>query len=260
MRLGVREVAHLFEVTERTVYRWVREEALPAHEVEGQSRFHRAEVLEWATARDITPSPEIFDAEATSPETSIAAALRRGGIHRLAPNDHEEALGGLVAHLPISDVDRTAVHEVLGARAGLGKTGAGDGIAIPHVRHPIVLDVADAIVTLCFLEHALVFPSEPAPVRTVFVLVTPSVHAHLTMLSRLAFAVREPHVRAVLERRGTDAEVLAALELVEQQSVGRAAPAEAAERAEAAASEQFRERPANGVDLREPEPRSRPAP
>ena len=77
MRLGVREVAHLFDVTERTVYRWVREDALPAHEVEGQSRFHRAEVLEWATARDITPSPEIFDAEATSPETSIAAALRR---------------------------------------------------------------------------------------------------------------------------------------------------------------------------------------
>jgi hypothetical protein len=90
------------------------------------------------------------------------------------------------------------------------------------------------------------------------------------MLSRLAFAVREPQVRAVLARHGSDTEVLAALAAVELQSVGRARAAEEkAGRAQGA--EPGVDRVAGGagavddrigdkgVDLREPAPR-RPEP
>ncbi|MFO0745165.1 MAG: PTS sugar transporter subunit IIA [Myxococcota bacterium] len=203
MRLGVREVARLFDVPERTVYRWIREDELPAHEVEGQSRFHRADLLEWATARDITPSPELFEADAISPETSIAAALERGGIHpELTAGDRDEVLTAIVARLPISPADRIVVGEVLSARPDLGKSGLGEGIAIPHVRNPIVLDVALPSITLCMLAQRVDCGPQvsgmPTAVHTVFTLVTPSVRTHLTMLSRLAFTVHEPSVRQAL--------------------------------------------------------------
>jgi len=202
MRLNVREVARLFGVTEQTVYRWTREDELPAHEIEGQSRFHRADVLEWATARDITPPPEFFADEATSQDTSIAAALERGGIYLDVPAaNREDAIAAIVTHLPISRADQQLVEEVLRARPDLGKTALGAGIAIPHVRYPIVLDVAQASVTICFLERPVTGLADATPVQTVFTLVTPLVATHLVMLSRLAFAVHEPIVRAALALR-----------------------------------------------------------
>lgn len=202
MRLSVREVAKLFDVTERTVYRWIAEDELPAYEVEGQSRFQRAEVLEWATARDITPAPELFETEATSPETSIAASLERGGIHAgIEAGTREAALGAIVARLPIEEAERAIVGEVLRARPDLGRTGLVEGIAIPHVRHPIILDVTAPSLTLCLLSAPLNAGSRSAAVHTIFTLITPTVHTHLVMLSRLAFTVHDPHVREALATR-----------------------------------------------------------
>lgn len=215
MRLSVREVAGLFDVTERTVYRWISEEALPAYEVEGQSRFQRAEVLEWATARDITPAPELFETEATSAETSVAAALERGGIHiGLAAPTREAALAAIVKRLPIADAERAIVAEVLRARPDLGRTGLVAGIAIPHVRHPIILDVSAPSLTLCTLSEPLDVGADSAPVHTIFTLVTPTVHTHLVMLSRLAFTVHDPAVREVLATRDPAA-ILSAVRALE---------------------------------------------
>ena len=49
MQLGVRDVAGLFNVSEKTVYRWVKQRKLPVYRVNEQYRFSRAELLEWAT-------------------------------------------------------------------------------------------------------------------------------------------------------------------------------------------------------------------
>lgn len=214
MRLGVREVARLFDVPERTVYRWIREDELPAHEVEGESRFHRAEVLEWATARDITPSPELFEAEAISAETSVVAALERGGVHTVSAPDRAAVLAAVVARLPIADADRPAVAEVMAARPDLGKSGLGDGLAIPHVRHPIVLDVTLPSITLCLLDRPVTCGPNIAAVQSVFTLVTPTVRTHLTLLSRLAFAVHEASVKEALATRAAPA-ILNALRALE---------------------------------------------
>lgn len=218
MRLSVREVARLFDVTERTVYRWIAEDALPAYDVEGQSRFQRAEVLEWATARDITPAPELFEGEATSPETSVVAALERGGIHLgLEVGTREDLVAAIVSRLPIDDRDREVVAEVLGARSDLGRTGLVEGIAIPHVRHPLILDIPLPSLTLCTLSRPLAVGFERSRVHTIFTLVAPTVHTHLVTLSRLAFAVHDPRVRGVLTTGSAEAilEAIRALELSE---------------------------------------------
>jgi len=47
-------------------------------------------------------------------------------------------------------------------------------------------------------------------VHTLFTLITPSVQAHLQLLSRLTFALRTPSFRSAIEARAAAGEILAA--------------------------------------------------
>ena len=80
MKLTVRDAAQLLMVTEKTIYRWIKQGVIPAYQINDQYRFNRAELLEWATSRKINVSPEIF-AEPEGGETpppSLSEALREG--------------------------------------------------------------------------------------------------------------------------------------------------------------------------------------
>jgi nitrogen PTS system EIIA component len=220
MQLTVRDVATLLNVSERTIYRWIKEKTIPAYRISEQYRFHRAELLEWATARRIGVSAEIFrDAEDASVRMpSLSEALLAGGIvYRLVGSDKESVLGAAVEamHLP-DEVDREQLLRVLVAREALASTGIGDGIAIPHVRNPIVLHVPRSTITLCFLEKPVDFGAlDGQPVHCLFTMVSPTVRAHLHLLSRLAFALRDPGFQGVIRRQGLRDEILAELRKVE---------------------------------------------
>lgn len=209
MQLGIRDVAALFEVADKTVYRWVEEDGLPAHEVEGQHRFHRAEVLEWATTRDLSPSPELFGEPGAS---SISDALRRGGIFYDVPaQDRRAAISAMLERLRgVHDHDRAVLADVLLARRGFGKP-SGPHLAIPHVRHPIVLDVTDPALTLFFFATPVDLDEGEGPsaglVHAAFTLISPSVRSHLVVLSRLSYLVHDESVRAMLERRAPADEI-----------------------------------------------------
>jgi PTS system nitrogen regulatory IIA component len=98
---------------------------------------------------------------------------------------------------------------VLLARETLGSTALGDGIAIPHLRNPIVLPVPRATVCLCFLENPIEFgATDGKPVHTLFILVSPTVRDHAHQLSRLASFLREPGFRGAIERRAPGDEIL----------------------------------------------------
>jgi nitrogen PTS system EIIA component len=220
MQLTVRDVATLLNVSERTIYRWIKEKTIPAYRISEQYRFHRAELLEWATARRIGVSAEIFrdtdDASVRMP--SLSEALLAGGIvYRLVGTDKESVLGAAVEamHLP-DEVDREQLLRVLVAREALASTGIGDGIAIPHVRNPIVLHVPRSTITLCFLEKPVDFGAlDGQPVHCLFTMVSPTVRAHLHLLSRLAFALRDSGFQDVIRRQGLRDEILAELRRVE---------------------------------------------
>ena len=90
----------------------------------------------------------------------------------------------------------------------MGSTGIGEGIAIPHVRNPIVLHVPRPSITLCFLEQAVEFGAlDGKPVRVLFAVVSPTIRAHLYMMSHLAFALRDPDFKAVVLREGSREEI-----------------------------------------------------
>src|SRR5262249_49982160 len=115
-------------------------------------------------------------------------------------------------------LDRDFLLSVLLAREALGSTAIGDGVAIPHVRNPIVLEVARPIVGLCFLAQPIDFGAlDGKPVHTLFSLVSPTVRAHLHLLSRIAFLLRDARFRAALERRAGRDEILAEARRVERE-------------------------------------------
>jgi len=220
MQLAVRDAASILNVSEKTIYRWIKEGRLPAYRVAEQYRFNRAELLEWATARRINVSPEIFE----EPEgnqvvlPSMAEALQAGGIHyRIGGIDKESVLRSVVDIMRLPDsVDREFLLQVLLARESLGSTGIGDGIAIPHVRNPIVLHIPGPMITLCFLEHAVDFGSlDNKPVSILFTMVSPTIRAHLHLLSKLAFALRDPGVKGILTSQGSRDEILREIRRVE---------------------------------------------
>jgi len=219
MQLTVKDAAKLLHVSERTVYRWISEGAIPSFRVHDQHRFNRVELLDWATKRRIPVSPEIFDEPGEDDAVpSLAESLERGGIHyRVLGDDTASVLRSVVTlmHLP-EGVDRDFLYSVFLARERLGSTAVGDGIAIPHVRNPVVLHVTRPEICLCFLERPIEFGAlDGTPVSILFAIVTPTVRSHLQLLSRLAFALRDDGLRAVLQRQGNRDEIVAAFRSTE---------------------------------------------
>lgn len=221
MQLTVREVAKLLKVSESVVHRWVSESSLPAEEVNGQYRFNRSELLEWATLHKKDLTPEIFNADAANgvDPCHLDEALRAGGIvHNLKGADKEAVLRAMVQAMPLPpSYDREFLVQVFLSRESLGSTDMGDGLAIPHPRFPVVLPVKGAFITLCFLEQPIVFSAKPqaAPVHTLFALVCPTVRGHLGLLARLASALRDPSFRDALHRRAPAEEILQAAKRLE---------------------------------------------
>lgn len=201
--MTVKDAASLLHVSEKTIYRWIKQEIIPAYRINEQLRFNRAELLEWATSRRIQISPDIFleGEPSTVPLPSLTEALRAGGVaYRVGGKDGPAVLQAVVELLKLPDeVDRQFLFQVLLARETLGSTGIGGGIAIPHVRNPVVLHVTKPTVTLCFLEHPIPFNAiDGKPVHTLFTLISPTVKAHLHLLSRLGFVLRHGAFRDAL--------------------------------------------------------------
>jgi PTS system nitrogen regulatory IIA component len=156
LQLQVKDVAQFFGVSEKTIYRWIEQDGLPAFRINKQYRFNRVEILEWATARKVNASPQLLrnPVEDTGPLPDFAEALEDGGVfYRVDGTDKDSVLRSVVTLLRLPDaVDREFLLQVLLEREAMGSTSVGDGIAIPHVRNPIVLHIPRPTITLCFLE------------------------------------------------------------------------------------------------------------
>jgi PTS system nitrogen regulatory IIA component len=223
MELNIREAAKLLNATPGCLYRWIREQELPAHRVHDHYRFNRTELLEWAMARKISVSPRLFDSSSAPvrPQALVLTrALESGGIiNDLPGSDLGTVIKELVNRLSLPQgMDRAFLLRMLIAREQLGSTGIGDGIAIPHVRNPIVLHVRAPMVTLAFLRQPVDFHAvDGKPVSILFTLVSPTVRVHLTLLSRLAFTLQDPALRQALRRQASSDAILGHIARIETQ-------------------------------------------
>jgi len=212
MELNVRKAASLLGVSENTIYRWIDERRIPAYRVNESYRFNEAELLEWANSNPVHPPQSLIEGvEATPAAFTLEATLQAGGVHAgVAGRDGASALQAVVAMMPLpADVSRETLLHMLLARENAGSTGIGEGIAIPHARNPIVMHLPHPIVSLCYLAQPIDFGAiDGQPVHTLFTIVSPTIKVHLALLSRLAFALRDPAFAAVVARKGALAQIL----------------------------------------------------
>ena len=221
MQLSVQDAASLLNVSTKTVYRWIKQQVIPVYRINEQFRFNRAELLEWATSRRIPISPGIFlEGEPSKiPLPTLFDALRAGGVaYRVGGDDKASVLRAVVDMLKLPDeVDREFLYQVLLARETLGSTGIGDGIAIPHVRNPIVLHIESPFVTLGMLRRAVDFDAiDGQPVHALFMVVSPTVPGHLRILGQLGFLLRDDELRRLLRERAPAETILSRIEFLEQ--------------------------------------------
>jgi PTS system nitrogen regulatory IIA component len=207
----VRDAASLLNISEKTIYRWISQGRLPVHRISGQYRFNRNELLEWATAHRVPLSASILQEEHPQDLPGLADALRVGGIfYRVCGKDKASVLSEIVSMLPLpGEVDRDFLLEVLLARESLGSTGIGNGVAIPHVRNPIVLHIPKPMIALFFLEKPVDFAAiDGKPVHTLFTIVSPTIRGHLHLLARLSYALQQPKFKSVINHQALRDEVL----------------------------------------------------
>jgi PTS system nitrogen regulatory IIA component len=221
MQYELRDVAKMLGVPESQVYHWINEGNLPAKQVNGMYRFERAELLEWATLRRIPFSAEMFNEPGRTNGCAggLCDALELGGIaYGLEASDKRSALNAVVAAMPLPEqFDRSSLVELFLAREAMGSTAVGDGVAIPHPRHPVILPVGRPQLTICFLNQPIDFgASDKRPVHTLFVVISPTISGHLQLLAKLAHLLQDATFREILHRRGAKPEILGAVTRIDR--------------------------------------------
>ena len=220
MQLTFREVEKAFEIQESTLYQWLNSLGMPAVRANDQYYFNSVEILEWALKNRIrltTGALRICE-KARQGQDIITPALLRGGVYfGISGSLREEVLGKVLDLLPLPDhVQKVSLKEMLISREQAGTTGIGNGIAIPHVKHPVVLAGMEPVVGLFFLEKPVDFSSlDGEGVHTLFVILSSSFKGHLSLLSRLAFCLQDEEVKSALKRRTHKEEILAAFQVAE---------------------------------------------
>ncbi len=194
MQITVKNAAKLLSVSVDKIYQWIKQEDIPYIKVRDQYYFDKIELFEWAKINGIQISTEIFSdkKEENAYSTILYDSLVEGGVHYNVPgNDVASVLKSVVGLLKLpDDMDRDFLYEVLLAREALGSTGIGNGIAIPHSRNPLILDIKKPSITLCFLEKPIEFNAiDGKPVTILFTILSNTVNIHLKMLSRLAYTI-----------------------------------------------------------------------
>ena len=230
MQLTLRQAATYLGVSESVVRRWIGERGLPVHEANERLYLNGVELWEWAVEQGLPVSRSLLEHARRAPDEMppLSALLRAGGIvYDIEAAEKGELLRAFVARLPLPpEQDRATLVSVLEAREAMGSTGIGDGIAIPHVRNPIVLHIEQPFVMLGLLRHAVEFDAmDGKPVHALFMVVSPTVPVHLRILAQLGFVLRDTVLRELLHQRAPADAILERIEVLEATRTTGSVPA-----------------------------------
>ena len=207
MDLKIKDIVDLLQVTEKTVYRWIKEGKIPCYRINHQYRFNKAEINEWILSHKIEFSSSLINLGITD-RYSLTSLVEKGGIvNDLTGENVKDILKSAVEKI-LNPPDLTA-EEILSAllsREELMPTSIGRGIAIPHPRNPIVTNPNNASVTICYLHRPVDFGAlDNQPVHSLFILLTASPKMHLDVLSKISYLCQDQTFLELLKNK-TDKE------------------------------------------------------
>lgn len=212
MALTLDEAATMLGVSSSTVQRWSRQGLLGARMPTGEFTFDAHELRRWARNNGLTLKPlgglkAAVPIKKVDPKLPFVAALERGAIFRGLPGqDPVAVLSALVGEVPLTENrDRVDLKSQLLRREAMSTTGLGHGVALPHPRTPSARFAQEPRVFLALLDQAIDWNAiDGEPVHSVFLLLSPDPTRHLTILSRVAFLLRDADFCSMLARKVED--------------------------------------------------------
>jgi len=206
MDLSVKNVAKLLNVSEKTIYRMIKDEMIPCFRVGGQWRFDRREINSWTEdTRQFSFGAEKGRPSVTDEESiSVTEFLRRGGVYYFVPGNTKEdvILSCLdLIKTAIPQVDRERFFEAIMDREKLCPTSVGHGIAFPHLRLFKEFTAPFSSISLCFLEKPIPFGAlDNEDVDTLFFIFPKSERRFLRIQAKLLRLLKDDEVLSVLKK------------------------------------------------------------
>ena len=106
-------------------------------------------------------------------------------------------------------LDRSALKAALLERESLASTALGDGFALPHPRHLMLVNPEDAMVAVCYPEVPVDWGApDGLPVTTIFFVLSAVPEQHLITLSCIARLVQDKAFRSLILQRPQRTELL----------------------------------------------------
>ena len=179
-----------------TLERWIRQGRIPVKKSGMECSFGYATLKSWAGKHNTSfvlqePASAVAVVQKAAP---LSGAMGRGGVvYDLEGDDVSSILRSVTDSVTgLDEGERETLFHRLLERETLVSTGVGRGVALPHPRTPLDSCGTPSITTF-FLKHPVDFSAvDDLPVRVLFLILSPDVGAHLQMLSKISFWVREP--------------------------------------------------------------------
>lgn len=215
--ITIREAAEFFGISQVTIQRWIHQGKIPFRLMGNDYFFKYSELKEWADNHDLL----IHETNKMIPpdQGKLSAAISAGGIHRnISGNDIWSVFDHAINSLNfIKESDRKKIHDQLLNREELASTGIGHGIALPHSRKRMNLDLNSAHISLFFLENSIDYNAiDGQNVDILFMMFTPDTQSHLSMLSIISQLLNNEDFLPILRKSNiSNSELLKVIEETE---------------------------------------------
>jgi len=211
MELKIKDIVDLLQVSEKTVYRWIKDKKIPCYRINHQYRFNRTEINEWILSNKIELSSTLINLTNPDRRDSLEQLLEKGGVvTQVSGENVREVLQSAVQRITTpQNISKEEILSALLSREELMPTAVGKGIAIPHPRNPIITDLKSASVSICRLERPVDFGSlDNQPVHTLFILLTASPKMHLEVLSKISYLCQDDAFLHILKEHSNKETIL----------------------------------------------------
>ncbi|MCX6150645.1 MAG: PTS sugar transporter subunit IIA [Ignavibacteriales bacterium] len=211
MDLKIKDIVDQLQVSEKTVYRWIKEKKIPCYRINHQYRFNRSEINEWILSNKIELASNVLSVASSSQPTNFRQLVQAGGIYAdVAGNSVREVLQNAIYTISTpTHISKEEIISALLSREEMMTTAIGKGISIPHPRNPIITGDENASISICYLKNLTDFQSlDGELVHTLFIVLTNNPRRHLEVLSKISFLCQMDSFIEMLKKKTPKDELL----------------------------------------------------
>lgn len=211
MDLKIKDIVDLLHISEKTVYRWIKEKKIPCYKINHQYRFNRSEINEWILSSKIELNTNVLSLSSQSNPPILSTLLESGGIYKnISGKSVKEILKNAINIITTpTSIPKEEILAALLSREEMMTTAIGRGIAIPHPRNPIITEAGDSNVSICYLENLTDFNAlDGQLVHTLFIVLSNSPKKHLETLSKISSLCQKDDFIEMLKQKESKENIL----------------------------------------------------